>query len=357
MKKRFSLTPCALLVLGLAACAPAEETPTDPVPIPVGHVHTVSEEWEIGPKSHWHLCPCGEELDEAEHELADEFCTVCGAQVFSFDDGTTHLYVYNDLGYYARSAAYAADGTLEWCCLCEYNDTGTWMREEEYTGAGLVAERTYLFDEEGMQSLITEISFREDGSQLCHEYDLYGNLVIEIENDPLGNVLRDLRYERLYDEAGRQTLVRTVIDGQLTEEMEFLHGEDEDGPWSVSGKTTTYHDDGSKTVTDGDREATWSSETTYAPDGTLVEDLRYEYERDEIGDTIGTRTYRNGVLSEEARYIKDESGETIVLFLTEYGEDGGKTVRELDGQLDLLRETVYDAQGNVVSVTEGPTIE
>ena len=131
--------------------------------------------------------------------------------------------------------------------------------------------------------------------------------------------------------------------------MEYVFGSDEYGSWSMSGKTTTYHEDGTKTVSDGDVEATWSSEITYAADGTVLEEIRYEYLRDENGNDLGSKGYRNGKLFKEATVIQDADGNTTSVLMTDYNEDGTKTVREYADAFELVKEIIYDADGSVIS--------
>ena len=198
--------------------------------------------------------------------------------------------------------------------------------------------------------LLKEISYNEDGSWIGAEYDLYENQVIEIHSNANGNVELDRRFEHTYDEDGNKTLTKTYDNGVLVEEVEFWVGSDEDGTWSMSGKTTTYHEDGSKTVSDGDLEATWSSETTYDAAGNVVEELRYEYTQDENGEATSTKGYKNGKLFVETQAITTEEGEPGILWI-DYEEDGSKTVTEFDENFELVKETVYDAAGNVISET------
>ena len=98
----------------------------------------------------------------------------------------------------------------------------------------------------------------------------------------------------------------------------------------MSGKTTVYHEDGTKTVSDQDVGGTWSYEITYDAEGSVVEEIRYEYEQDEEGESIGSKGYRNGKLFAEVYQILDESGEAQGLAMVSYEEDGSKSICEYD---------------------------
>ena len=81
----------------------------------------------------------------------------------------------------------------------------------------------------------------------------------------------------------------------------------------------------------------------------MVEEIRYEYEQDEEGESIGSKGYRNGKLFAEVYQILDESGEVQGLAMVSYEENGSKSICEYDQYFDLVKETVYDAAGNVIS--------
>lgn len=270
-------------------------------------------------------------------------------EAYYYEDGTKGLAEYNQNGNVLYNAVYTADGSVDYAYAYEYNEDGTWMKEEEYIGERLAAVRTYTLDADGVQSLLTEVIYEEDGSWVGTEYDLYDNVVIEIHADAQGNVELDRRYEYTYDENGSMTSSKILDNGVLKEEVEYFVGSDEEGHWSLSGKSTVYHEDGSKTVSDRDLDLTWATEITYDPNGNVVTELRYEYEYDEDGDQTVGRSYENGRLYEEMQSIVGPDGETTGLIRTKYEPDGTKTVTEYNTEFDVVQKTVYDPAGNIVS--------
>ena len=268
---------------------------------------------------------------------------------YYYEDGTQSVNVYDEAGNILRSVFYASDGSVESEYQYEYSVDGSWMGEKEYYGDTLTVEREYSVDADGWQKLLKDITYHEDGSWVGVEYDLYENEVIEIYSDAEGNVELDRRYEHTYDADGNKTLTKTYENGILTEETEYFVGSDEDGSWSMSGKTTIYHEDGSKTVSDRDLEGTWSSEIIYDANGNVMEEVRYEYEYNEEGDSTGSKGYKNGNLFEEVQTIVDSDGEVTGVLMISYDEDGTKTISEYDDTFTLVKETVYDAAGNVIS--------
>ena len=328
---------------------PGQQEIVQPTEVLSCYAHAPMEGWDCDLENHWQQCDCGETLNESAHTVVDFVCTVCGAEIISFYDGTGQLAVYDDKGNCIRYGMYDEDGSRMYGSEYEYSEDGSWMLEKQYEGDHLVAEQKILLEED-MQITLKYVMYNEDGSYAVTEYDRYGNETLEGNYDTAGNAEYERSYINEYDTDGNRTLRLTYENGRLIEEMAFVFGQDEDGNiWSQSGKTTTYHEDGTKTVADGDQAATWSSEITYDADGNVVEDIRYEYLYDENGESVGSKGYRNGALFVEVHNIVDEEGEAIGFLWTDYNEDGTKIVREYNAEFAVVSETTYDADGNVVS--------
>lgn len=286
---------------------------------------------------------------EFEYALNADGELYISKDTYYYEDGSVQTSEYSANNQTLRSAYITADGTVESEYLYEYSADGSWMSEKFYYGGILSAENEYSLDADGWTTPLKEITYEEDGSWMGIEYDLYGNAVIEICSDADGNVTLDRRYEYTYDADGNFTLVKIYDNGVLVEETEYIVGSDEDGSWSMSGKSTIYHEDGSKTVSNQDPEMAWATETTYDADGNVVTELRYEYEYNEDGDQTSGRSYENGRLFEEITSVVDENGDTTGILMIAYHEDGSKTIQEYDTFFDLVKETVYDASGHVIS--------
>ncbi|MBE6032560.1 MAG: hypothetical protein E7224_05140 [Clostridiales bacterium] len=341
-KKKYTaiLLTCIMILALLTGCG--------------GHSHTDSGLFAIGPGAHLKICSeCGEQYDREAHTVVDFLCTVCGCEIFTYEDGSVQqLSIYNENGDQTRCVGYTPEGEEEFCYEYQYGAPGEMTYSWEYYNGVLTAEYEYAKNAEGVSFTAKSVSYNEDGSYSVYKYDEYDNETFEGYYDAAGQAESEFVYENTYDADGNRTLRCTYENGELIEEMEYIFGSDEFGSWSMSGKTTTYHGDGTYTVSDGDFEATWSSEITYDGDGNVLNEIRYEYEYDENGENIGSRSYENGVLTEEMEAIIGADGETTGLLRTIYEEDGSKTVRELNAEFDLVSETVYDAAGNVVSQEE-----
>lgn len=288
---------------------------------------------------------------EYEFSLTETGETYLSKDIYYYEDGSRDSSTYDEKENVLTSYSYDANGTVVFGCEYLYDANGICIGDKTYEGSRLVSEQAFQLDKEGNQTTAKHISYNADGSYNCIEYDEYGNEVLEGYYDATGTPETELRYENQYDAEGHRTFRRIYKDGRLTEEMEFLFGSDDSGEWSRSGKTTIYHEDGTKTVSDSDPDGAWSSEITYNADGSVMEDRYYEYLTDESGEAIGSKGYLNSVLVEEVQSIRNESGAATGLLMIDYAKDGSKTVREYNDVFDLVKETVYDADGKVISET------
>ena len=192
------------------------------------------------------------------------------------EDGSKSVYEYDENENLIYDAYFSADGEEEYAYHYDYADDGGLVYEEEYWFGRLAAERSYFVDEDGVWNPRTDITYDEDGSFTSCEYNEHGDMTVEIYADSTGNVEVDRRFENVYDADGNKTLTKTYEFGTLVEEVEFRFGSDDESWWSMSGKTTRYHADGTRTVEDMDPEGNWSYEITYAEDGTVLNETRYE---------------------------------------------------------------------------------
>ena len=421
MKKHVIILLAIVSLLALTACGGQAESQSQT------HTHAPSADWSADTENHWRTCECGETVESGAHTLEDEICTVCGSEVYTYDDGAVSLTVYNAYGDFAFSVSYDAEGNLMseeraeytysedgtvlrcktyldgapfaesqydftddgeryeaktrffyddgawdeaaynadgnclsshsydaegnavYAYLYEYAPDGSWMQETYYDGERKAEQWEYRLDEDGGQYTTRYLYFGEDDTVTVYEYDEMGNETLQAVYGPDGEPQLTLRYENVYNSDGERVLCRTYENDRLAEEVEYVFGTDEDGSWwSMSGKTTNYHEDGTKTVHESDVEATWSTETHYAADGSVVEEIRYEYLRDENGEDIGTKGFRNGKLFQTVEVVKDENGETASILMTDYHEDGTRTVREYDDVFTLLQEVLLGTDGSVI---------
>ena len=266
-----------------------------------------------------------------------------------YEDGSYQVDFYDENFNTLRTVYHDAVENTENDHRFTYSEDGSLMTEVTYQDGTLVYEQECRWNRETVcWEVIAERAYGEDGS-IAYTYDDSGNTLSEIYYKPDGSADVEYAYENVYNLDGDLILKRTFTNGMLTMEMEYIHSIESDGStWSRSGKTTEYYGDGTYLIRDGDLENTWSSEITYAADGSVINELRYEYLYDENGNSIGSKGYENGRLTTEYAEILDETGKSTDLITTNYYEDGTKTVCEFDSQMELVSETTYDANGNPV---------
>jgi len=90
-----------------------------------GHKHSAAE-WTVDLDGHKMICQCGEEFSVGKHNLKNDICTVCNTEVYTFEDGTVMVSVYDTYGY---------------CVLCLYYDDKGVLETKE--------ETVYTYDEDG----------------------------------------------------------------------------------------------------------------------------------------------------------------------------------------------------------------
>lgn len=113
----------------------------------------------------------------------------------------------------------------------------------------------------------------------------------------------------------------------------------------------------------------------YNSNGELTDVITFEYERDNSGNVVKSLEYRNGAFFSECYYVMTDNGNfkekeniisdgtvtTILYALNSKGEsyeashifkdtDGSKTVNEANEMGDLIKSTIYEADGTIFNV-------
>lgn len=323
---------CTMVLALLTACS--------------GHTHSPFGGWVSDAENHWHTCACGEPMDTAAHTLKNDVCTVCGNEIFIFEDGTKQMLIYNEQGDCIRCVSYAADGSMESEDRTEYvyDNNGNKLSEKTYSTGALFAEYEYATSADGETYMAKETYYNADGTRHSSEYDENWNTLHSASYAADGSV--EYAYEYEYSADGSWMGEKSYQGDMLISEQEYL--------LDAEGSQTTirhifYNEDGSSTLCEYDEYGNETLEITYDAAGNVTHELRYEYEYDENGNQISGKGYENGRLFEQAQTIIGSDGETESVFMISYDADGGKIVREYDNSFDLVKETIYDAYGNVIS--------
>lgn len=350
--------------------------------------------WERNGTEHWRQLPTGEKADAGAHVLEDMICTVCGSEVFAFEDGSADVSDYNDHEDLIRYTAFDSDGciTIELLYAYDYDDEGHLLASREFSGNVLTGEVTYTVDADGMRQPIEQVAYYEDDTWAINEYDAHGNLVRAATYDPNGDVEFESFSEYKLDENGcwyeasttsmfsdgasfyseynawgDETLTRNVdADGAVfaNETYEYLY---EDGvkrwkkhysngaliyeTWydetGLTTEETEYYDDGAKMVTLYNEYGDPVSVTSFGTQGQIETVMTYEYDYAEDLSWTASRAYVDGQLVISTEYTTVD-GWTYPRKETVYDNDGSFFVCTFDENEELLSETWYDAAGNVI---------
>lgn len=383
MKK--TLLSLLLLTLTLVSVCHAE---------PVADSALPSFDWERNAVEHWRVLPSGEKTDLGSHHLEDAVCTVCGSEVWAFDGGTADVSDYNEHGDLVRYTSFDEDGSLtfELRYAYEYDAEGHILVSREFTGDVLTTEIVYNVGSDGEQIPVSQVVYYDDDTWAANEYDEHGNLIHSVSYDPDGTISVEEFSEFAQNAEGRyyewkQTSrysngavfysefneygdpIRhrsTEADGavweDVTYEYEYAEGvarwkkqysngiltlEAHYHPDGYTEREIEYFDGGARMVTDYNDYADPVTITSYAADGSIETVQTYEYEYDEDMSFLTIRAYTDGKLVILTEYA-NEDGWHYVRRETIYDEDGSYTVFDFNAAEELVSQTDYDVNGQVI---------
>ena len=287
-------------------------------------------EWDRDPKQHWHTNEAGEKTDAAAHVMQEDiYCTVCGSEIWVYDDGASDVYNYSEAGDLTRYSAYDAAGNLvdEYRYVHEYNADGVKQKEQTYYAGALLEEIEYAVSPLGDVVPRLQTAWYPDGTGAQNEYDEYGSVVRITTTDEAGNLTFEETTEYTYGEDG--VILGTTVKGQYT-----------DG-------------DGYKTLINQYGDTTFNA--FYNADGSVIFESRSEFEYDPYGSKLWEKTYMDGVLLSESIYVveSDEFGSwSREKTYTEYNEDGTRYVVEYNEYGEEISAALYDAGGSIIPEPE-----
>lgn len=397
-KKMISMILATLLMMTSAAFAEG-----------TAHTHAPAEAWERNLEEHWHVCECGEKLEAEAHVLDDVMCTVCGSEIWLYDDGTGDAVNYTEYGDVARSTSFDENGEIidDYVYRIEYDAEGNKVREEvfwedflievveyamgrdgyivptvqtgydpeggrsvnEYNDYGSVVRSAsydmedkliyeelsqYEYDEEGWIIHTKTVGTYAGGGSFVSEFNQYGDDTLTAFYDADGALESGTRSEYEYDEDGNRVWVKVyeLPDDFLRQESLYASEEDEDGLWHYE-KTFIYYsvEDGTRSVCEYDKYGNELTETIYGADGEAETVYRSEYEFDEFGNVLMHKRYENDRLCLVRQYeVEDEEDwvrhyEKISI---ELYEDGSMYIREFDMDGSEISAVLFDANGDPV---------
>lgn len=290
------------------------------------HTHVTADIWEADLNNHWKACTeCDGKTDENKHTFDDFYtCTVCGAQIVEWDDSTS-LDIFNESGDPLKSAEYDANGNLVTETLYSYDYDGDGNLTHDVTTVdGVITDERY-YTVVGGESITSQyIYYMDDGSKSVSDYDENENNVHSVYYNADGS-------EEWHDDS------------------EFALSAD--GEWYQRKYTITYAS-GAKSVSEYNEKGDPISSVDYDVNGNVIFAYSWEYTYDENGNMETVKEYCDGMLTSDKIYktlVTEEYTVTYPETVTEYGEDGGKTVTVYDENDNVISQESYDSNGSLIS--------
>lgn len=274
------LLVCALLLTTLTACGGG----TSDGSASASTAPAVTSAWEMDKDNHWHLTQDGDPTDLAPHTLDGGTCSVCGAEISTFEGGETWVMAYNDHNELCVWITYGSDGNMiqNEKYVYTYDKDGNWLTELEYHDGELAIESTFTTvatEEENYTYADHRTTYYEDGAKLVEIYQ---------------------------DDSEDRTEILYQADGTVAHQYNVVNEYNEN---DLISDTKKY---------DGD---------------AIAEEVQYEYDAD--GNSLLTRTYQNGTLVKEEHFTNND-GHVYVSKEVAYDADGKQTVIEYDENGDAV---------------------
>ena len=292
------------------------------------------------------------------------------------DDGSKRVTLYDEHGNITSSTDYDKEGKEQQTIIYTFvrDDSGNLLSRKKHVNGKLVEEYEYsYYANDQTETYISKTTeYNEDSTKTVSTFDEnYNTLSIE-EYDENGELTSKSTYEYVYDKSGEVVLKKYFEDSELCEETEYAYVSGNSGR-TYEYKTTRYYGDSTKSVCIYDKNGNLLSEEEYDQNGLLVSSRTYEHVYDNNGNLLFQKQYENGKLTETSEYAykTDGSGYTYCFKRTSYGEglskqittytedgktdslviyeeDGGKVVFVFSEDGDVVSETRYDKNGNVI---------
>lgn len=248
----------------------------------------------------------------------------------------------------------AAGTLLTGCDSHEHSYTGTWYKDGTYHWHQCECGEKLEMEEHSTVDYIcsvcdSEVFVLQDGSREKHEYNEYGDQIQSTSYDKDGKVTYDMRNEYEYDSEGYRLSKKYYVNDRLI--TEAVYDISDDG-WCYESKITEYEEDGTKVICEYNPDEDMTKQTDFDANGNVILETRFEHEYGDNGKKTTTKTYENDVLTKEVEYTVYEDDISEFLYeskITSYNSDGSKTVCEYNEDLEIVKETKYDVNGNVIS--------
>lgn len=283
-------------------------------------------EWDRDAHEHWQTNEAGDRINAGTHRAEDGFCEICQSEIWLFEDGSCDINNYSSEGDLIRYSYYEADGTLEsdYVYVFQYDENGNKAFSFTYLFGIMIEETEYRLDPVG-ESIVSKVtSYSDDGTVSVNIADQFGNIVSGTITDENGNVLFEQNFTYTYDSDGFPTY--------MVENSRF--------------------DDGTSFRMESDALGNRIFEAQYAPDGSVIYEYHFAYEYDEHGRMIHDTVLENGAPVFESFYAYSSDPYDFWGYqcrTIDHMEDGSTIVCDLNEMGEIIKETSYDANGNIIS--------
>lgn len=238
MKKLLSILLILTLLAALCACGGKKEP----------HVHDFSDFFYGDKENHFYLCACGEKSEVTAHTLEDDVCTLCGGEIYVFEDGYYEVSYYDDDYNPTLTLSYNKEGKLFFAHQMEYTyfENGEIKTSRTIENGKLINESEFVM-QEGYSVVRYSTDYHEDGAKTLCEYNDMGYMIKQVYFNKEGKQTYAATTEYTFDEDGNVTEARTYANGKLTTLDRYAIAED---GYSYLHISTSYNADGSTTVTE-----------------------------------------------------------------------------------------------------------
>lgn len=280
--------------------------------------------WERDMREHWLVDENGARTEVGAHQLNDIFCEICASEIWMYEDGTCDITNYNEYEDIVRNSYYEADGMMtdDYVYVYSYDENGRKLHSFTYYFGILIEEAEYALDMYGDSILKKMTGYNDDGSESITLCDEHGNTVLSRMTTADGHVVFEETFEYTYGEDGFP--IRTI--------------------------QKTNFDDGSYFIFELDEMGNHLFETQVDSDGTVVYAYTHSYDYDDNGRMLAEHVYENSRPVFETFYRYEEGDFWGYQYMTiDYFEDGSKLVCELDEFSEIIHETTYNPEGEIIS--------
>ena len=333
-----------ILILLCAMLTACNDTPDEVVTDEVPPVILQESEavWDADLEQHWQIDETGNKTELAPHQFDGAgSCEICNSTVLDYNDGTYELTVYNKYGNIEHSRFYGEDGNVAYYAdnEYEYSPDGKCLSYTRFENGVKTHTAYFAYTNEGFQYAERTLTYQDDQSVTEVVYNSEMDITRETVYLPDGTVSHETLYYIQYDNGKKVEQVKTV-NGTVAEKVEYANG--------LIKSKTVYGEDGVVKVEEFNEYSMKTRSAEYEGD-TLVTETVYEYTVDENGNATSRKRYVDGRLEEEAEIAYAPAGYFYDKRLILYNEDGSRTEYEADESMNVTSETVYDADGNIIT--------